>query len=55
MLFRSEAGAGNEFGVATKKYRLPESVESERVETEIWVQFVLTSSLLGEAFISTVS
>jgi len=50
-----EAGAGNEFGVATKKYRLPESVESDRVETEIWVQFVLTSSLLGEAFISAVS
>lgn len=50
-----EAGTANEFGVATKKYRLPESVESDRVETEIWIQMVVTSTLLGEAFISTVS
>lgn len=50
-----EAGAANEFGVATKKYRLEEKLESDRVETELWVQFVLTSTLLGEMFINTVT
>ena len=50
-----EAGAANEFGVATKKYRLPESVESERIETELWFDFVLTSALLGEFFSNTVT
>ena len=50
-----EAGTANGFGVATKKYRLPESLESDRVETELWVSFVLTSTLLGEMFINTVT
>ena len=50
-----EAGAANEFGVATKKYRLEEKIESDRIETETWIQFVLTSTLLGEMFINVVT
>lgn len=50
-----EAGTANEFGVATKKYRLEEKLESDRVETEVWIQFVVTSALLGEFFSAVVS
>lgn len=50
-----EAGTVNEFGVATKRYRLEEKLESDRIENEVWIQFLVTSTLLGEFFSAVVS
>ena len=43
------AGADNEMGVRTKRFRM-EEIESERIETETWFDHVRIAQVLGEFF-----
>lgn len=53
-IWTAPAGANNQFGIRTKKFRL-EWLESDRVETEVWYTHVKVSSALGELFTGTTS
>lgn len=50
-----ENGSGNEFGVSVKRFRLPEAVESDRVEAEMYYDQKVISSALGVFFSNAVA
>jgi hypothetical protein len=50
-----ENGPGNEFGVSIKKFRLPEAVESDRVEAEMYYDQKIISNALGVFFSNAVA